>query len=289
MNKGIKYLSTISAALFLATTGSGLVNEAVANPTNVVEVQAAAETNSITLPKGYTASAILNANNNPKANKKSLINACKQGMINNKFYGNDADKGVMVNVTNLTWSQKEEISNFALSLINSARRQMGKQAWTLSTPAMHFADQVAKQYHDNGRSVWDSDHYVAGIERAAAKSGLNSKAGQVYEDETGLPITSQYSSNTRSMYALKEQIYYNVKQMLFGGYYGTDSQVNDSSRYTEWEHAGDLLGLRSLKGYDAHTKYFGLSFSDLPNNHSRISCHFIGVAPIYIQNKRAFN
>ena len=49
----------------------------------------------------------------------------------------------------------------------------------------------------------------------------------------------------RTMSALKNQIYFNVKQMLFGGFYGSDSQMNDSSRYTEWEHAGDLLGCRT--------------------------------------------
>ncbi|NRO76803.1 hypothetical protein IMAU10031_01690 [Lactobacillus helveticus] len=76
----------------------------------------------------------------------------------------------------------------------------------------------------------------------------------------------------RTMSALKNQIYFNVKQMLFGGFYGSDSQMNDSSRYTEWEHAGDLLGCRT-KHYDAKTKYFGISFSGLKGDSSKISVH----------------
>ena len=46
--------------------------------------------------------------------------------------------------------------------------------------------------------------------------------------------------------------------------------MNDSSRYTEWEHAGDLLGCRT-KSYDAKTKYFGISFSGLKDDQSKVS------------------
>lgn len=92
----------------------------------------------------------------------------------------------------------------------------------------------------------------------------------------------------RTMSALKSQIYFNVKQMLFGGFSGSDSQMNDSSRYTEWEHAGDLLGCRT-KNYDAKTKYFGISFSGLKDDPSKISVHMMGVAKRYIQNYKKFN
>ena len=71
-----------------------------------------------------------------------------------------------------------------------------------------------------------------------------------------------FKANMRTMSALKNQTYFNVKQMLSGGFSGSDSQMNDSSRYTEWEHAGDLLGCRT-KNYDTKTKYFGVSFSGL--------------------------
>lgn len=114
---------------------------------------------------------------------------------------------------------------------------------------------------------------------------MNHKVGQVYEDEAGLPISSDWHSTKRSMKVLKEQIYFNVKQMLFGGYYGNN--VNDRSVYTEWEHAGDLLGLRSAKGYDPKTKKFGVSFSSLDGR--RISVHMIGVANRYILNYKKFN
>lgn len=162
---------------------------------------------------------------------------------------------------------------------------MGKRDWTYRTGALHFADRVAVNYNKDGASCWDLDHDVRGIERAAKASGLNHTVGQVYEDEAGLPISSEWNGNKRSMRALKAQIYFNVKQMLFGGYSGND--VNNASAYVEWEHAGDLLGLRSSKGYDAPTKYFGMSFSSLDNR--RISVHMMGVAKRYIQNYKKFN
>ena len=205
----------------------------------------------------------------------------------NTYSGAGSDD-TLVNVTNLSHSQKVELSKYTLSLINSARHQLGKKPWTYKAGALHFADRVAEQYYSHNKSCWDADHYVPGIKRAAKASGLNSRVGQVYEDEAALPISSTYHTNMRTMSALKNQIYFNVKQMLFGGFYGLYSQMNDSSRYTEWEHAGDLLGCRT-KHYDAKTKYFGISFSGLRGDSSKISVHMMGVAKRYIQNYKKFN
>ena len=245
----------------------------------------------ITLPAGYTKQRVLDANNNrlSSADKQALVDASRQGMEQNTFYdANAQDKQVMVDTVNLNHDQKVDISNYAVNVINSARRQMGKQNWKLNDSAISFADRVANEYTNNNKSDWDADHYVAGITRAAVASGLKD-AGQVYEDEAGLPITSQYDSSIRSMYSLKEQVYFNIKQMLFGGYYGSMSNFSDTSHYTEWGHAGDLLGLRSLRGTDAPTKYFGLSFSGLKSDPRKISVHFISVADRYIADRNKFN
>ncbi|MBD5429287.1 SEC10/PgrA surface exclusion domain-containing protein [Lactobacillus sp.] len=293
MKKSMKLIKKLSIASLITLgciTFSNNNTNSVINENNQPTIVKAATNSSITLPKGYTAKRILQVNNNKisKKNKAALIAASKTGIKTNTFYGDESDKNKIVDVTNLTQSQKLEINRYALKLINSARSKMGKKPWILNKSAMQFADRVAKEYHDNNKSVWDPDHYVAGITRAAVASGLKN-AGQVYEDESGLPITSEFHGTTRSMYALKEQIYFNVKQMLFGGFYGREADYNNSSYYTEWEHAGDLLGLRSLKNYDAAYKYFGLSFSDLPSDHSKISVHFIGVAKQYISNSKKFS
>lgn len=278
MTKNVKLLSTIGIAAVLAGGSIALLS----NNANTSTVQAA----SITLPSGYTKSAIIKWNQTGKASK-ALINASKKGMKDNTYSGAGSDD-TLVNVTKLTTGQQKELSQYTLSLINSARHQLGKEGWTYRKGALHFANRVADQYYTNNRSCWDADHYVKGIERAAKASGLNSKVGQVYEDEAGLPISSTYHTNLRPMSVLKNQIYFNVKQMLFGGFSGSDSQMNDSSRYTEWEHAGDLLGCRT-KNYDAKTKYFGISFSGLKGDESKVSVHMMGVAKRYIQNYRKFD
>lgn len=293
--KRLNVLAKVGVTALIATSGIAVLNEpAVQEPTiqtaRIGIVQA--DTNTyIKLPAGYTKARILKVNNNKlsASQKKALIKSCMQGMAENTFYGDEADKSRIVDVTKLSPSQKEEISKYTLSLINSARHQMGKRSWTYRKGAVTFADKIAQEYYNDNMSCWQPYHDVAGIERAAKKLGLNYRAGQVYEDESGLPITSEWSGSTRSMYALKKQIYFNVKQMLFGGFYGTKADYQNASRYTEWEHAGDLLGLRSMRGYDAKTKYFGVSFSVLPDDQNKVSVHMIGVAKRYIRNYKQFN
>ena len=48
-------------------------------------------------------------------------------MRDNTYSGADSDN-TLVNVTKLTNSQKVELSEYTLSLINSARNQLGKQS-----------------------------------------------------------------------------------------------------------------------------------------------------------------
>lgn len=290
MKKGIKLFEILSASTALAFGGMFIINNEVSTNTSVLSQQVVKAADlTLAVKQGYTKSNVLKANTGKLTNseKNALIKGSMAGMKDNNYTDTDPADNRQVDVTNLSNADKTELSKFALSLINSARKQMGKKAWTYSSSALRFADQVAAEYTKDGASCWDANHDVDGIQRAAKKCGLNYKAGQVYEDEAGLPITSNANGNVRSMATLKEQIYFNVKQMLFGGFAGTDAEMNDASRYFEWEHAGDLLGLRSNKGYDPATKYFGMSFSSLDNG--RISVHMIGVASRYILNYKTFN
>lgn len=289
MKKSIKFLSMFVCAAGLTVGGMAVANEEGTTTLPTETVQASVKT-SIKMYKntGYTSRRVIKANNGrlSRRDRRKLINGSMAGMRNNHFYDTNSSDQRIVNVTRLSNGDKVELSKYALAVINSARHQMGKRSWTYKRGALHFANRVAANYNRDGMSCWSSDHDVRGIERAAKASGLNHTAGQVYEDEAGLPITSDWQGTTRSMSALKSQIYFNVKQMLFGGYYGNN--VNNRSAYTEWEHAGDLLGLRSSRrNYDAKTKYFGLSFSSLDN--TRISVHMMGVAKRYILNYRKFN
>lgn len=287
MKKSFKLLSLVGASVALAFGTVTVMND---QNNSVASQTVEAATTYIKLPKskGYTKSNVLKANTGKLRGsaKRALVKGSMAGMEENTFSDYDSADDKTVTVTHLTSSEKKEISKYALAVINSARRQMGKRSWSYSSRALRFADVVAKCYNQDGASISDADHDVRGIERAARICGLNSRVGQVYEDEAGLPISSEYNGNTRSMKVLKEQIYFNIKQMLFGGYYGNN--VHNASAYTEWQHAGDLLGLRSkVRGADASTKLFGVSFSSLDNR--LISVHMIGVAKRYILNYKKFN
>ena len=288
MKLGIKLLAVIglSAGLLGTTT---IVNEEVQDNNQVV--YAASEAN-LTLPqtKGYTKSRVLKENLGTisSKDKQKLIKGSIAGMKENTYEDTDPADARTVDVTNLSHDDQVEISKFTLELINQVRNQFGKKNWTYSESSLKFANRIAKEYYDHDHSCWDSDHYVAGIERAAKASGLNSTVGQVYEDEAGLPITSTFPGHERTMKVLKEQIYFNLKQMLFGGFAGSKADYNDTSRYLEWEHAGDLLGLRTTN-YNAKTKKFAVSFSGLKNDESRISVHMISVADRYIKNYKKFD
>lgn len=163
MTKNVKLLSLIGIAAALAGGSVAISNN------NNSTVQAA----SITLPAGYTKSAIIKWNQTGKASK-ALIDASKKGMKENTNSDAGSDN-TLVNVTKLTASQQKELSQYTLSLINSARHQLGKQGWTYKRGALRFANRVANEYYSHNRSCWDADHYVTGIERAAKASGLNSK------------------------------------------------------------------------------------------------------------------
>ena len=235
------------------------------------------------LPHGYTAKRITRATYKLTPSlAKTLAKVSRNGMIHNNYTASSYDNSRIVNVNKLTASEKSELAHFSLNTINNARHQLKRKSWHYSKAAMHFADRVARNYYKDGTSCWDGDHDVKAILKSAKASGLNYRLGQIYEDEAGLPITTQYHDQYRSMGALKEQLYFNIKQMLFGGYAGNN--VNDLSRYVEYYHAGSLLGC----GYDPNTKYFGQSFSLEKGNSSHISVHMLSVAKRYIQNYKKF-
>ena len=131
MRKNVKLLSIISIAAALAGGTITALNNNVETAANST-VEAA----SITLPSGYTKSAIIKWNQTGRASK-ALINASKKGMIENTYSGAGSDD-TLVNVTNLSHSQKVELSKYTLSLINSARHQLGKKSWTYKAGALQI-------------------------------------------------------------------------------------------------------------------------------------------------------
>ena len=271
----------IKSVLAIALCSISLVG--FVKPTQQVQASTTAK---ITLPvkHGYTRRNILKVNQGNIHAKNVLVKASQIGMKSNQYTDTDPADQRTINLKHLSKKDKLALSKFTLKLINQARHQLKQPNWTYSKHTQKFADRIAAQYTKHGRSCWDADHYVAGIERAAKASGLNSHLGNIYEDEAALPISSaKIMGPTAKMSDIKEGLYFNIKQMLYGGYYGLD--YNDLSKYTEWEHAGDLLSARN--NYFKHKQY-ALSFS-FNKDPLKISTHFINVHKSFIQNYKKYN
>lgn len=234
----------------------------------------------ITLPKGYTISRVAKAGNGSKYYINSLKKVSRNGMMMNNVDHKDKE---LVNLNHPTKAQSKELAKYTLNVINSARVQLGQPKWTYSNATMNFAKDVAKNYEKDNASILDPDHDVHAILLAAKKHGLNSHLGQIYEDESGLPYHSNETDHVKTMGDIKNGLYYNVKQMLFGGYYGKNE--NNLNNYHEYEHAKDLLTADSPKSL--RKKMFGLSFSTISNS-PVVSVHMLTVSKPYIQNYKKF-
>ncbi len=114
-----------------------------------------------------------------------------------------------------------------------------------------------------------SNHYVPGIVRATNRVGLKLPSNYNYvEDMAGFKDGSQVT-----MTAMKKDIYFGLKTMMFGYRYANQSKVKQLSQYTEWEHAGDLMNTQGGK-YDGDWDYYGFNVS---YTNGTYSLHYIGV------------
>lgn len=163
----------------------------------------------IKLPSGYTLPALLEAyKGNPSS---SFVKASMEGMEINNFSriasGESSDDEKIINPSKLTASEQRELMEFSLKVINSAREQLCLRPWVASSGAQKLADDIAKEYQENGRSIKDGDHYVPGIVKACKQNGLNLDDNYV-EDMAGFTI----SKKTMPMGEMKRNIYFGIKQ-----------------------------------------------------------------------------
>lgn len=229
---------------------------------------------SMTLPKGYTRSALLAAfKGNPSTSFKK---ACIEGMNDNNFSRlanvseSKKDDQTKVNLSKLTKAQKKELSEYTLRLINQARSELDLPAWQYSTSAQTLANDIASEYTKGNWSIADQHgHYVAGITKACKENGFS---GPLIEDNYVENMAGFLSSkNTVTMTQIKKDIYFGLKQMIFG-YAGSGEQDrNDSSKYVEWQHAASLFNTQG-SSHDGGWDYFAFSIS---KKGKAYSMHFI--------------
>jgi hypothetical protein len=83
---------------------------------------------------------------------------------------------------------------------------------------------------------------------------------------------------------MKRDIYFGLKQMIFGFAGAGEAQRSDRNLYREWEHAGDLFNTQGSR-HDGDYNYYGFSISKTSNIYSM---HFISV-PSFIVNSKEYN
>ena len=177
-----------------------------------------------------------------------------------------------INLTNITKSQEQELTNFALNTINYVRKQMGLTPYVYSEGAQSVANDVAKNYVKDGKTAENGHDYKAIGEAMKANPALNNFTKGISIDEnSGNPIENlggwdnnryvHVSANTSTMGEVKERICYVIQQMLFGGYYNGVREMYHARSLTQ--PVTTPLGAK-----------FGFSISKLSNN-AIVAAHII--------------
>lgn len=279
-----KALLTAIIGATLISLGTAVENNFLPNQTvqAVKKKKSKYKTAKITLPKGYTRKELLKAYKGKASTR--FVKASMKGMDSNSFSrisaGESAkDNRTKINPARLTASQRKTLAKYSLRLINGARKKLGLKPWTYSAGAEELAVDIAKEYSENGRSIKDGQHYVAGIVRACQKNGLNLDDNYV-EDMAGFNTSAKKLTMTK----MKKNIYFGIKQMIFGYTGSSEKYRKKKLYYREWQHAGDLFNTQGSK-HDGDYNYFGFSISKTGKVYSM---HFISV-PTFIVKSAQYN
>lgn len=287
-HKILKEITGISVGTLILIAGASAMPQNVKPiKTSVVHASSRAEQTRIIVPKGYTADLIEDWKDDPNNAHvtRKLQRLSRQGMISNRFYDQTINDNRKVDLNNLSSSDHYELSQYALTLINSIRTQLGLPKFVYTASAQSFANDIAKAYNEDNWSDYQS-HDISAINRVAKQHGLTQNDNE-YEDMGGFDITTGHQYAT--IYQIKQNIYYNIKQAAFGGFWYHNNQESDKynlNYYIEWNHANDLFT-------GDYSQEFALSLSyliqDPTNKVNKItSSHYIHVDPENIEKKSLY-
>ncbi|TQB91656.1 hypothetical protein DAD66_05570 [Streptococcus agalactiae] len=232
--------------------------------------------NTINLPAGY-AEALKQFIKTKwtKADSDKLAVVANPGEGLNTYKSNPADKlETIADVNNLSQSQREELTSFAVDLINQVRTAMGTTLAVANNDAIAFADEVANTSAKTGDEALGHD--TTAIPTAAAKFGLVSNMGQNnYENWSAGHYTV---SDKLTMDDLKKGLYETIVAMLF------DDE-------TTWGHATSLAGIRTTLPGGVDSKYVGVDFSTalFNGNYTIGRIHILGVSDVQIEDDSKFD
>lgn len=281
----LKKIAILSASVLALSTCAVSVIESPS--THVVYAAKSKLKTRIAVPKGYTADLIEYWCDSPNSKKltRKLKRLSRRGMLSNKFYDRRKADKRKVNLANLSNHDQYELSQYALTLINSIRTQLGLPEFKYTASAQSFANDIAKAYNEDNWSDYQG-HDISAINRVAKQHGLTQNDNE-YEDMGGFDMTTGHQYAT--IYQVKQGIYYNIKQAAFGGFWYHNNQESDKynlNYYTEWNHANDLFT-------GDYSQEFALSLSyliqDPTNKVNKItSSHYIHVDPENIEKKSLY-
>lgn len=281
-----KKIAILSASVLALSTFAVSVTESPS--THVVYAAKSKLKTRIAVPKGYTTNLIEDWCDNPSNTHVThkLQRLSRQGMINNRFYDQTINDNRKVDLNNLSSSDQYELSQYALTLINSIRTQLGLPKFVYTASAQGFANDIAKAYNEDNWSDYES-HNISAINNIAKMHGLTHAGDNEYEDLAGFDMTTGHQYAT--IYQVKQGIYYNIKQFAFGGFRYHNWKESDKQNlnyYTEWYHAYDLFT-------GDYSQEFALSLSyliqDPTNKVNKItSSHYIHVDPENIEKKALY-
>lgn len=288
-HKILKEITGISVGTLILIAGASAMPQNVKPiKTSVVHASSRAEQTRIIVPKGYTTNLIEDWCNNPNNTHltRKLQRLSRQGMISNRFYDQTINDNRKVDLNNLSSSDQYELSQYALTLINSIRTQLGLPEFTYTASAQSFANDIAKAYNEDNWSDYEL-HDISAINNIAKMHGLTHAGDNEYEDIAGFDMTTGHQYAT--IYQIKQGIYYNIKQFAFGGFRYHNWKESDKQNlnyYTEWYHAYDLFT-------GDYSQEFALSLSyliqDPTNKVNKItSSHYIHVDPENIEKKSLY-
>ena len=215
----------------------------------------------------------------------------------NNYVHNEYDHNRKVNINHLTDDEQKELSDFAAGIMNDMNKQVGLPEFSVNSDTQKMANDIAKGYIEDNRSLFDGkSHDFDRINHVAKDYGLNNTTGksQYYENAAGWIIgaghvtgnnsdeSGWYKNNANpgetNMDEIKAGIYNSLKVMYFN--------------HHEWYHA---FGLLKSAEYNSNlypdrkiTYHFAYAASALPNS-NEVTDHFIIVADSNKQNGSKIN
>lgn len=281
----LKKIAILSVSVLALSTFAVSVTESPS--THVVYAAKSKLKTRIAVAKGYTAGLIEDWCDSPNSKKltRKLKRLSRRGMLSNKFYDRRKADKRKVNLANLSNHDQYELSQYALTLINSIRTQLGLPKFTYTASAQSFANDIAKAYNEDNWGDYQG-HDISAINQVAKQHGLIQNDNE-YEDMCGFDITTgrQYAT----IYQIKQNIYYNIKQFAFGGFRYHNNQESDKynlNYYTEWNHADDLFTGDYSQEFAFSPSY--LSQEPKYNVQKYTSSHYIHVDPENIEKKSLY-